>query len=213
MLPRTATSGLADDVQQIAGLLRLVFTSDTAAEATVVIDPKARSIGITHACCSNSSASAQTTPDGWAGTGARTVTAWSRGNHPAAGRLSDRFLVPRTRRTWKLIRAAAPDEAAMVHRYWSRSTPGRWPKSAGPTARIRGRYGRWRCARPASLVGLASLDLQPVESPEFGRMRDDRVRRLRAARRRGRSPADAGTAWLRPPATPGSTVSRSTSIR
>ena len=28
-----------------------------------------------------------TAPDGWTGTGAHTVTAWARGNHPAAGRI------------------------------------------------------------------------------------------------------------------------------
>jgi hypothetical protein len=87
-----------------------VFTSESEAELTVVIDPDARSIGVLTTLLEQLGVGAGGS-DGWAGTGARIVTAWSRGNHPAAGRASDRFLIPRVRRTWKLIRAAAADEA------------------------------------------------------------------------------------------------------
>jgi hypothetical protein len=165
-LPRTATSGFADDSHQIAGLLRLVFTSDTAADATVVIDPKARSIGILTMLLEQLGVGVNNT-DGWAGIGARAVSAWSRGNHPAAGRLSDRFLIPRTRRTWKLIRAAVPDETVMSAPVLeSLDSPALaeigWADGAETTGTV------LALREAGHLVGLASLDLEPVESPEFG---------------------------------------------
>jgi mycothiol synthase len=165
-LPRTATSGLADTHHQIAGLLRLVFTSDDVAEATVVIDPDARSIGILTMLLEQVGVSPDPI-DGWAGTGAQTVTAWSRGNHPASARASDRFLIPRTRRTWKLIRAAVPDEnaspAPALELLDSRTLADLgWAHGGAPTGTV------VALREEGSLVGLVSLDLQPVESPEFG---------------------------------------------
>jgi len=146
-------------------LLRLVFTSDSAAELTVVIDPDARSIGILTTLLEQLGVGAGG-PDGWAGTGARIVTAWSRGNHPAGGRASDRFLVPRTRRTWKLIQAAADETAtaAPVLQLLDSQTLADIGWAHGGSA-----DGTVVALREAgNLVGLASLDLQPVESPEFG---------------------------------------------
>jgi hypothetical protein len=165
-LPRTATSGLADNCHQIAGLLRLVFTSDSAAEATVVIDPAARSIGILTILLEQLGVGVSGA-DGWAGTGAHTVSVWSRGNHPAAGRASDRFLIPRTQRTWKLIRAAAPDENAAtpptLELLDSRTLDDiGWAHGGGANGTV------LALREAGSLVGLASLDLQAVESPEFG---------------------------------------------
>lgn len=165
-LPRTAASSLADNSQQIAGLLRLVFTSDSAAEATVVIDPDARSIGILTVLLEQLGVGVRGA-DGWAGTGARTVTAWSRGNHPAAGRVSDRFLIARTRRTWKLVRAAGSDEnatpAPILELLDSRAL------SDIGWAHAKAANGSVLAHREAgSLVGLASLDLEAVVSPEFG---------------------------------------------
>jgi hypothetical protein len=165
-LPRAATSSLADTTHKIAGLVRLVFTSDSVAEATVVVDPRARSIGILTTLVEQLGVGMDSS-DGWAGTGARTITAWSRGNHPAAGRASDRFLIPRTRRTWKLIRAAAHDEnaapAPVLELLDSRTIADMgWAHgnaADGTVVALREAGG---------LVGLASLDLQPVESPEFG---------------------------------------------
>jgi hypothetical protein len=165
-LPRTATSSLADTSHKVAGLLRLVFTSDSVAELTVVVDPDARSIGILTTLLEQLGVGAGG-PDGWAGTGARIVTAWSRGNHPAGGRASDRFLIPRVRRTWKLIRAAAADEATTaapaLELLDSRTLAdiGWAHGSAADGTVVALREG-------GNLVGLASLDLQPVESPEFG---------------------------------------------
>jgi hypothetical protein len=165
-LPRIATSGLADTSQQIAGIVRLVFTSDSEAEATVVVDPEARSIGILTLLLEQLGTDAHSV-DGWAGTGARIITAWSRGNHPAAGRISDRFLVARTRRTWKLIRASASDESAiaatMLEPLDSETLAdlgyGHRTDAGGTVLALR---------EGDDLVGVASLDLQAVESPEFG---------------------------------------------
>jgi mycothiol synthase len=165
-LPRAATSSLADTSHEIAGLMRLVFTSDSVAEATVVVDPRARSIGILTTLLEQLGVGVGAS-DGWAGTGARTVTAWSRGNHPAAGRASDRFLIPRTRRTWKLIRTAAPDEKAtpapMLELLDSRTLAELgWAHGSAADGTV------VALREAGGLVGLASLDLQPVESTEFG---------------------------------------------
>jgi mycothiol synthase len=165
-LPRIATSGLADTSQQIAGIVRLVFTSESEAEATVVIDPEARSIGILTLLLEQLGTDANSV-DGWAGTGAQIITAWSRGNHPAAGRISDRFLVARTRRKWKLIRASASDESAIAATMLE-SLDSETLADLGYAQRA-GADGTVLALRDDdNLVGLASLDLQAVESPEFG---------------------------------------------
>jgi hypothetical protein len=166
-LPRAAASSLADASHEIAGLLRLVFTSDSVADATVVVDPGARSIGILTMLLEQLGIGMGAS-DRWAGIEARTVTAWSRGNHPAARRASDRFLIPRTRRTWKLIRAAAPDEnaapAPMLELPDSRTLADiGWAHGAAADGTV------VALREAGTLVALASLDLQPVASPEFGR--------------------------------------------
>ena len=106
-------------------------------------------------------------PGGWLGTGAHTMTAWARGNHPATGRLSNRFLIPRTRRVWQLIRStdavedatAAPvlepiDDAALADLGWVPATHG---SDQSYALREAGR-----------IVGVATLDLRAVASDEFG---------------------------------------------
>jgi mycothiol synthase len=167
MLPHATAIGEPDQPQRIAGLLRLVFMSQHAAEASVVIDPRLRSKGIMTLLLEQVGLDT-TPPDGWIGTGAYTVTGWARGNHPAAGRLSNRFLIPRTRRVWKLIRStesaeqatAAPvletiGDAALNDLGW-----------AAPLARG---GDRTRALREAGrVVGVVALNLRPVESEEFG---------------------------------------------
>lgn len=108
MLPHaTALSG-PDSPERIAGLVRLIRGAAGTAEATGVIDPDLRSIGISTLLLERVGLDTGA-GGGWLGTGARVITAWARGNHPAAGRLSDRFLIPRTRRMWKLIRVDGPN--------------------------------------------------------------------------------------------------------
>src|SRR5262249_54050394 len=105
MLPHAGGSiDRPDESERIAGLVRLEFTGAPGeAEATVVIDPDYRAIGIITLLLER----AGVDPDpehGWLGSGAHTLSAWARGNHPAAGRISKRFLIPPSRRVWKLLR-------------------------------------------------------------------------------------------------------------
>ncbi len=111
MLPYATAFGQPDLPERIAGLLRMTFTSPSAAEATVVIEPQLRSVGIMTLLLESVGLDSAA-PEGWFGSGAHSITAWARGNHPASARLSNRFLIPRTRRVWKLIRCTDSAESA-----------------------------------------------------------------------------------------------------
>jgi len=166
MLPRPVALDRRDEGERIAGLLRLVFTSAQVAEASVVIDPELRSIGIVTQLLERLGVDA-TAPDGWAGTGAHTVTGWARGNHPAAGRISDRFLIPRTDRTWKLIRSTGPVESTTVAPVLEPLESEAladigWHKRIAPGGQV------LALRESGSVAGLASLDLTATHSPEFG---------------------------------------------
>lgn len=149
----------------IAGLVRLTGAASGSAEATVVIDPDLRSIGIMTLLLERVGLDANS-DHGWLGSGAKVVTAWARGNHPASGRLSNRFLIPRTRRIWKLLRsthldkpAAAPvlepiTDAACTDLGWYRG-----PNTSATPYAMR-ESGR--------IVAVARLNTHPVDSDEFG---------------------------------------------
>jgi mycothiol synthase len=167
MLTHATEMGEPDQPDRIAGLIRLKCLPDGSANASAVIDPSLRSIGIMTLLVERVGLDTAR-PDGWLGTGAHLVTAWAQGNHPAAGRLSNRFLIARTRRVWKLIGSAeaveeataAPvlepiDGATLADVSWVPAFPGN-----GHTYALR-EAGR--------IVGLASLDLRAVASEEFGR--------------------------------------------
>lgn len=166
MLPHATAMGEPDQPERIAGLLRLKCLPDGSAHASAVVDPQLRSIGIMTLLVERVGLDT-TTPGGWLDTGAHTVTAWARGNHPAAGRLSNRFLIPRTRRVWKLIRSAdavedttaapvleAIDDVALAELSWVSATSG------GDHAYALREAGR--------IVGVAALDLRATASEEFG---------------------------------------------
>lgn len=165
MLPHgTALTG-PDVPESIAGLVRLTGAASGSAEASVVIDPDLRSIGIMTLLLEQAGLDTSAA-EGWLGSGAHTITAWARGNHPASGRLSNRFLIPRTRRIWKLIRSteldapsAAPvlepvTEEACSELGWYHGETGSAPLYA---MRESGR-----------ITGLARLDTRPVDTDEFG---------------------------------------------
>jgi hypothetical protein len=167
MLPHATAMGEPDQPECIAGVLRLRCLPDGSAHASAVVDPRLRSIGIMTLLVERVGLDT-TTPGGWLETGAHTVTAWAQGNHPAAGRLSDRFLIPRTRRVWKLIRSAdaiedataAPvlepiDDAALAELSWVSTTPGS--------------HHMYALREAGRIVGVAMLDLRPATSEEFGR--------------------------------------------
>ena len=166
MLSHATAMGEPDQPDRIAGLIRLECSPDGSANASAVIDPQLRSIGIMTLLVERVGLDTER-PGGWLDTGAHTVTAWARGNHPAAGRLSNRFLIPRTRRVWKLVRSAdavddatgAPvlepvDDAALADLGWVSALPG-----SDHTCALR-EAGR--------IVGVTALDLRAVPSEEFG---------------------------------------------
>lgn len=166
MLPYATAMGESDQPEQVAGLIRLKCSPDGSATASAVVDPRLRSIGIMTLLLERVGLHTAG-PGGWLDTGAHTVTAWAQGNHPAASRLSDRFLIPRTRRVWKLIRSvvtlengsAAPvlepvDASAVADLGW---VPGPPESDHAYALREAGR-----------IVGVATLNLRAVASEEFG---------------------------------------------
>lgn len=165
MLPYATALGEGDQREQIAGILRLISAPDGVAHASLVIEPRLRSIGITTLLLERIGLDCSG-PHGWAGSGAREITSWAQGNHPAAGRISNRFLIPRTRRVWKLIRpsdegpgaAAAPvleqiSAEALSELDWAGGLNGR------PTFALRD-GGR--------ISGVAAMNFTPSSSEEFG---------------------------------------------
>jgi mycothiol synthase len=166
MLPHAIAMGAPEEPERIAGLLRLEPGPGGSSEVHLVIDPRFRSIGITTLLVEQ--VGLDTTGEhGWLGSGAARLSAWARGNHPASGRLSNRFLIPRTRRIWKLIRPtdsahhpAAPvleavTGASLEHLDW-----------AAPIAHGDNLFA---LREGATVTGVVSLDLTAMESAEFGR--------------------------------------------
>ncbi len=166
MLPHAIAMSAPDEPERIAGLLRLEVSPDATAKGVLVIDPRFRSIGITTLLLEQ--VGLDTSGDGgWLGTGANVIGAWARGNHPASGRLSNRFLIPRTRRMWKLIRptdsvrdtAAAPvleriREHGLEHLDWASTLGGPDPLYA--------------LRHAGTITGVVALDVAPIPSEEFG---------------------------------------------
>ncbi|MDZ7884563.1 MAG: hypothetical protein U5N53_17485 [Mycobacterium sp.] len=164
MLPYATAMGEPDHPERIAGLLRMHIHADGTAQSALVIDPRLRSIGIATLLLERIGLDF-TGSEGWLGTGVREVTAWARGNHPAAGRLSNRFLIPRTRRVWKLIRAAAEQSISAATVLDPVSHPGEqaagWLDDFDTT-------GTLALREDGRIVGIAALDLRPIISEEFG---------------------------------------------
>lgn len=167
MLPHATAMGEPDQPERIAGLVRVKCSPDGSANGSAVIDPRLRSIGIMTLLVERVGLDTAR-PGGWLDTGAHRLTTWAQGNHPAASRLSDRFLIPRTRRVWKLVRSAdavedataAPvlelvEDAALADLGWVSAPPG---SDHSYALREAGR-----------IVGVAALDLRGAASEEFGR--------------------------------------------
>src|SRR6516225_1438405 len=167
MLPHATAMGEPDQPQRIAGLIRLKCLPDGSANASAVIDPRLRSIGIMTLLVERVGLDTAR-PGGWLDTGAHTVTAWAQGNHPAASRLSNRFLIPRTRRVWKLIRSAdAVEDAAVapVLQPLDDAVPADLGWAPAPHESDRS----YALREGGRIVGVAALDLRPMASQEFGR--------------------------------------------
>lgn len=166
MLAHATAMDLPDEAERVAGLLRLTFVAEHVAEATVVIDPRYRSIGIVTlfleqvGCVTDG-------PDGWLGSGAHQITSWAQGNHPATGRISNRFLIPRTRRVWKLIRPTdVVEEPAAAPVLESASTA--TLEELAWAALLRHHDNIAILREGMRIVGAVALDLVPSESLEFG---------------------------------------------
>lgn len=166
MLPYATALGERDRPERIAALLRITSSGNGFGEAFLVVDPDLRSIGIVTLLLERVGLDTSA-PGGWLGTGVHTLTAWAQGNHPATGRISNRFLIPRTRRVWKLIRATDSFEDAT-------SAPVLEPTSVSALEDL-----GWASGLPATaachvlreggrVIGAVALDLAPVSSEEFG---------------------------------------------
>jgi hypothetical protein len=167
MLPYATAMGEPDQPDRIAGLLRLRCLPDGQAQASAVIDPRLRSIGIMTLLLERIGLDTAP-PGGWLDTGAHTVAAWAQGNHPAAGRISNRFLIPRTRRVWKLIRSTDVIEdatAAPVLEPVDDATLGDLSWVPAPS----GSDHSYALREAGRIAGVATLDLRAVTSEEFGR--------------------------------------------
>lgn len=154
MLPHATAMDEPPAPECIAGLLRLTDGTAGSAEATVVIEPRLRSIGIMTLFLEQVGLDTAG-QGGWLGTGLHTITSWARGNHPASGRLSNRFLIPRTRRVWQLIRGTE-SEVDLV------AVPVLEPSGSTGSGR------RFALRESGRLIGSVMMRRQPVLSEEFG---------------------------------------------
>jgi mycothiol synthase len=167
MLPHATAMGEPDQPEHIAGLLRLECSADGSAHASAVVDPRLRSIGIMTLLLERVGLDTAR-PGGWLDTGAHTVAAWAQGNHPAAGRLSNRFLIPRTRRVWKLIRSADAVEHATAARVLE-SIDDVTLADLGWVSATPGSENVYALREAGRIVGVTVLDMHAVASEEFGR--------------------------------------------
>ena len=103
MLARQTRAGQDEEPECLAGVLRMVVDRHGVGDVQLVVAPELRSLGIVTLFVERAGLDVGA-EGGWLGSGARSLRAWARGNHPAAGRLSDRHFIPRTKRMWKLIR-------------------------------------------------------------------------------------------------------------
>lgn len=101
----------------IAAYLRLAVDRAGGAVAQILVRPEYRSLGIATLTLELLS---ERDGDGWAGTGAVSISCWAKGDHPAAERMSRRFGAEAEGATWMLVRGKEKlildpaDEAAVL---------------------------------------------------------------------------------------------------
>jgi hypothetical protein len=167
MLPYARATTERDRPEAIAGVVRLVRGTDDSANATAVIDPRFRSIGITTLLLERVGVDV-TRQTGWMDTGVHAITAWAHGNHPAASRLGNRFLIPRTRRIWKLIRTTEGDADVVAAPALEPTEPSHLDGLAW-VSELKARNGMHALRERGRVVGVAELNASPIVSEEFGR--------------------------------------------
>jgi mycothiol synthase len=113
-----ATPGLHGSVDTpVVAYLRIEVDRAGGAVAQMVVRPAYRSLGIATLTVEMLS---EREGEGWAGTGAVSLTCWAKGDHPAAERMSRRFGAEAAGETWTLVRGAeklvldAADEGAIL---------------------------------------------------------------------------------------------------
>ncbi len=101
----------------VVGFLRLDVDRAGGAVAQLLVRRDYRSLGIATLMLELLS---EREGDGWAGTGAVSITGWARGSHPAAERMARRLGAEVTASRWKLMRGTdvlyvdADDEPAVL---------------------------------------------------------------------------------------------------
>ncbi|OZE93184.1 hypothetical protein CH299_27940 [Rhodococcus sp. 14-2686-1-2] len=108
------TIDVIDEVpESIAAVIRLTPSSGSVAHASIVVDPDLRSRGIVTLFVEMAGLDASTS-DGWLGSGFHEIRCWAKGNHPASGRLADRWMIPRAKSMWKIVRPRSSGSAAAL---------------------------------------------------------------------------------------------------
>lgn len=166
--PGQSTLDGKDEPERVAGIIRFVPSGGGWADATIVIDPELRSIGIVTLLLEREGADAASA-GGWLGSGFAGIRSWARGNHPASGRIGDRNLLPRTERVWKLVRPSAEGAEGDADRVVDLTAA-----DAGELTGFSREFGasdhHLVAVRDGSTaVGVVELDLTPVYVDEFGR--------------------------------------------
>ncbi|GAA4282634.1 hypothetical protein GCM10022261_01650 [Brevibacterium daeguense] len=114
-----------DDVQRtLAAVLRAEMSEEGAARVSYTVAPHLRSLGVTTLLVEEIGLPGQ---DGsaWSAAGIREVTAWARGNHPAADRLTSRFGIPATDEVWRLFRELKEEDRSLpAHEFTFRPAAG-----------------------------------------------------------------------------------------
>lgn len=106
------TIDVIDEVpEKIAAIVRLTPSGGSVAHASIVVDPDLRSRGIVTLFVETAGLDTSAT-DGWLGSGFHEIRCWAKGNHPASGRLADRWMISRTKLMWKIVRPRSSDSAS-----------------------------------------------------------------------------------------------------
>jgi mycothiol synthase len=93
-----------EDVERtLAAVLRAELADDGRARVSYTVNPDLRSLGVTTLLVEEMGLPGRN-GNAWAAAGIREITTWARGNHPAAGRLTNRFEIPSTQEVWRLFR-------------------------------------------------------------------------------------------------------------
>ena len=104
----------------LVACLRLDVDRAGGADAQLVVHPDHRSLGIATLLSELLAAGDAGTGQGWAGTGAFSISCWSHADHPAAARMADRLGAQAASETQRLVRAgevryvAASDAGAVT---------------------------------------------------------------------------------------------------